>query len=98
MEFINAMRKINAPKPAKPADRKDKDIVLILAKLKGKVVRERIRVLEFLVDYDYCNEQVITKENFKRALSVCRFDLNENEIETLIEVYVYYSIINLKLL
>lgn len=80
------MKKINAPKPPKPADRKDRDIVLILAKIKGKVVRERIRVLEFLRDYDRCNENVISRENFERALSVCGFDLNENEVETLKEV------------
>lgn len=87
------MKKINAPKPHKPANRKDRDIVLILAKIKGKVVRERIRVLEFLTDYDRCNEQVISRENFKRALSVYRFDLNENEIETLMEVYVYFFLL-----
>lgn len=80
------MKKINAPKPPKPYDRKDRDIVLILAKIKGKVVRERVRVLEFLRDYDRCNENVISRENFKRALSVCQFDLNENEVETLMEV------------
>lgn len=84
------MKKLNAPKPAKPVTRKDRDIVLILAKIKGKVVRERIRVLEFLQNYDVCNQQIITRENFKRALSICRFDLNENEMETLMEVYDFY--------
>lgn len=80
------MKKINAAKPPKPADRKDRDIVLILAKIKGKVVRERIRVMEFMRDYDRCNEQAITRDNFKRGLSVCGFDLNEAEVETLMDV------------
>lgn len=79
------MKALNEQKPPKPATRDDKDIVLILAKIKGKVVRERIRVLEFLQDFDYCNEQVIKRDNFKRGLAVCRFDLNENEIETLMD-------------
>jgi hypothetical protein len=70
----------------KPIPRAEQDIVLILAKIKGKVVREGIRVMEFLRDFDRCNQQVISREDFKRGLSVCRFDLTENEIETLMEV------------
>jgi Ca2+-binding EF-hand superfamily protein len=42
--------------------------------------------MEFLRDFDHCNQQVISREDFKRGLSVCRFDLTENEIETLMEV------------
>lgn len=57
-----------------------------MAKVKGKVVRERIRVLEFLQDFDKCNEQVISRENFKRGLSMCKLELTENEIETLMDV------------
>lgn len=80
------MQKLNQPRPRPPIDRREKDIVLILAKIKGKVVRERIRVMEFLRDFDRCNEQLIRREDFKRGLSVCRFDLTENEVETLMEV------------
>lgn len=79
------MKKLNAAKPPKPATRDDRDIIKILAKIKGKVVRDRVRVMEFLQDYDYCKEQVIKRENFKRGLSVCGFDLNENEVETLLD-------------
>lgn len=64
----------------------DKNIVLILAKIKGKVVRERVRVSEFLADYDRHNEGVIKKEDFKRGLSLYNFDLTENEVETLMDV------------
>lgn len=80
------MKKLNAPKPPKPATRADKDIVRILAKIKGKVVRERVRVLEFLQDFDRCNELAISRDNFKRGLDCCRFDLNEAEVETLMDV------------
>lgn len=80
------MKQLNSPKPPKAATRADRDIVRILAKIKGKVVRERVRVLEFLQDFDRCNELAISRENFKRGLSCCRFDLNEAELETLMDV------------
>lgn len=70
----------------KPIPRAEQDIVRILAKIKGKVVKERIRVMEFLRDFDKCNQQVISREDFARGLSVCRFDLTENEMKTLMEV------------
>lgn len=46
------MKRLNSESPNKPPSRQEKDIVQILAKIKGKVVRERIRVLEFMKDYD----------------------------------------------
>ena len=64
----------------------EKNIVFILAKIKGKVVRERVRVSEFLKDYDCHNEGVIKKEDFKRGLSLYNFNLTENEVETLMDV------------
>lgn len=79
-------RKLNEPRPPPPASRREKDIIQILAKIKGKVVRERIRVVEFLRNFDRCNEQVISRIDFERGLSVCRFDLTQTELETLMEV------------
>ncbi|XP_045460656.1 uncharacterized protein LOC123671052 [Harmonia axyridis] len=78
---------VNQPPPKKPPTREEKDIVQILAKIKAKVVRDRIRVVEFLKDYDRCNEQVIKREDFKRGLSDCRFGLTENEMQTLMEIF-----------
>ncbi|XP_018562489.1 uncharacterized protein LOC108904422 [Anoplophora glabripennis] len=74
------------PEKIKPT-RQEQDIVQVMAKVKGKVVRERIRVLEFLRDFDRCNERVISRENFKRGLSVCKLELTENELETLMDVF-----------
>ncbi|KAG5882903.1 hypothetical protein JTB14_020171 [Gonioctena quinquepunctata] len=86
-QFISDMLKLNKGAPTKKPHRQEQDIVKILAKVKGKVVRERIRVLEFLKDFDRCNQQVINREDFKRGLSVCRFELTDNEVETLMEVF-----------
>lgn len=80
------MKKINGPRKTKRPDRKDTDIVAILAKIKGKLVREKIRVIEFMCDFDKHNKNIISKEDFKRGLAVCRFDLNDNEIDTLTKV------------
>ncbi|XP_060524820.1 uncharacterized protein LOC132701132 isoform X2 [Cylas formicarius] len=87
VNFLAEMKKLNAEPSGKQPTRHEKDIVRILAKIKGKVVRERIRVLEFLKDFDKHNQQVITKTNFKRALANCRFELTENELDTLLEVF-----------
>lgn len=81
------MMKLNEPIPPRPATRQEKDIVLILAKIKGKVVRERIRLIEFMEDFDVCNQQVISRINFARGLSTARMELTENEVETLCEVF-----------
>ncbi|CAH1119695.1 unnamed protein product [Phaedon cochleariae] len=86
-QFVTDMLKLNAEKPMEKPTRREQDIVQIMAKIKGKVVRERIRVLEFLRDFDRCNEQVISRVDFKRGLSVCKFDLTDNEVQTLMQVF-----------
>ncbi|KAB0801730.1 hypothetical protein PPYR_03916 [Photinus pyralis] len=85
--FISDMKKLNAPKPPKPVERNEKDIVMVLAKIKSKVVRERIRLLEFLRDFDRHNEEVMSRQDFKRAIDNCKLDLTEGEFETLFEVF-----------
>ncbi|XP_050306314.1 uncharacterized protein LOC126743325 [Anthonomus grandis grandis] len=87
VRFLEDMKRLNAEPTKKPPSREEKDIVHIMAKIKGKVVRERIRVLEFLRDFDKCNEQVISRINFHRALITCGFDLTCNEVETLMDVF-----------
>ncbi|KAH1021753.1 uncharacterized protein LOC109541236 isoform X1 [Dendroctonus ponderosae] len=87
VSFLEDMKRLNSETPNKPPSRQEKDIVQILAKIKGKVVRERIRVLEFMKDFDRCNEQVISRINFHRGLITCGFELTRNEVETLMEVF-----------
>ncbi|CAG9765528.1 unnamed protein product [Ceutorhynchus assimilis] len=87
MDFVEDMKRLNAEPAKRPATRQEKDILQILAKIKGRVVRERIRVLDFMKDFDRCNEQVITRTNFHRALLTCGFELSCNEVETLVDVF-----------
>lgn len=81
------MKKLNAPRKELPPHRRETDIVCVLAKLKGKVVRERIRVIEFLRDYDPHNENCISILDFVRGLGCCRLDLTPAEVGTLVEVF-----------
>lgn len=85
--YVEDMVKLNAPKTPREADRKEKDIVQILAKIKAKVVRERIRVSEFLKEYDRCNLEIISRSDFKRGLTNSRLELSENEVDTLMDVF-----------
>ncbi|KAF7278926.1 hypothetical protein GWI33_007829 [Rhynchophorus ferrugineus] len=85
--FLQDMKRLNSEPPKAPPSRKERDIVQILAKIKGKVVREIIRVLEFMRYFDRCNQQVISRDDFLRALLICRFELTCNEIETLLNVF-----------
>lgn len=81
------MKKLNAPKPPATPQRNETDIVQVLAKLKGQVVRERIRVIDFLIDYDKNNENCIPRENFIRGLGSCRLTLTPAEMDTLADVF-----------
>lgn len=83
---MDVLERINKKPAEKKPDKIETDIVQILAKIKSKVIRERIRPLEFLQTFDKHNELVVTKNDFKRALDVCRFDLTETEYNTLMAV------------
>ena len=48
-----------------------------------QVSRERIRVLEFMRDYDKLRSGRMLKTSFRRALDLCRFELRESEVSML---------------
>ncbi|CAG5034119.1 unnamed protein product [Parnassius apollo] len=63
------------------------DIVQILAKIKGKMVREGIRPRDFLQQFDKQNELVISRADFYRGLASAGLSLTPVEMETLMEVF-----------
>ncbi|XP_013383058.1 uncharacterized protein LOC106153608 [Lingula anatina] len=63
------------------------DFESLIAKLKTKVVRERIRVLEFMRDYDKLRTGRMLKTSFRRALDLCKFELKESEVAILEDKY-----------
>ncbi|CAH0582822.1 unnamed protein product [Chrysodeixis includens] len=79
----------SAPRPARPAheDPLQTDIVQILAKIKGKMVREGVRPREFLKQFDPRNELVIPRADFYRGLASARLSLTPIEMDTLMEVF-----------
>ncbi|KAJ0177551.1 hypothetical protein K1T71_006424 [Dendrolimus kikuchii] len=77
--------------PRKPqssvVDPRETDIVQILAKIKGKMVREGIRPREFLRQFDKQNELVIPRADFYRGLATSGISLTPLEMNTLMEVF-----------
>lgn len=55
----------------------------VLAKIKARVARRRVRIYEFLKDYDSLHSGRCLKTHFRRALDVCGFELKESEISLL---------------
>lgn len=51
-----------------------------------QVVKERIRVLEFMRDYDKLRSGRMLKTCFARALDLCQLGLTEKEVDILTNV------------
>ena len=49
-----------------------------------QVIKERIRVLEFMRDYDKLRSGRILVTSFRRALDLCGFGLNSMEVQALV--------------
>ncbi|XP_017798938.1 PREDICTED: uncharacterized protein LOC108579823 [Habropoda laboriosa] len=84
---LQEKKTINSEKRTPEATAEETNIVLILAKIKAKVVRERVRVIEFMRQYDVHNEQVIKRTEFLRGLDQLRCNLTCAEMETIIKVF-----------
>ena len=54
-----------------------------MAKIKARVARRRVRIYEFLKDFDSLHSGRCLKTHFRRALDVCGFELKESEISLL---------------
>ncbi|XP_064617922.1 uncharacterized protein LOC135482031 [Liolophura sinensis] len=63
------------------------DLEQVLLKVKTKVMKERLRPLEFMRDYDKLRSGRMLKTSFRRALDLCRFELKESEISILEDRY-----------
>ncbi|XP_060063466.1 uncharacterized protein LOC132543930 [Ylistrum balloti] len=63
------------------------DLEEVLMKVKTKVSKERIRVIDFMKDYDKLRSGRVLKTSFRRALDLCRFELKESEASILEDRY-----------
>jgi Ca2+-binding EF-hand superfamily protein len=59
----------------------------VLERMKTKVAKERIRVLEFLRDYDKLRSYTMSATSFRRALDLCGFNLSPPEAAALEDRY-----------
>ncbi|CAD5122359.1 DgyrCDS10796 [Dimorphilus gyrociliatus] len=57
-----------------------RDLECIFEKIKRKVFKERVRIHEWMRDYDKLRHGCIHRTNFRRALDLCRFELTESEL------------------
>jgi len=64
-----------------------KDIADVMQKIKTKVVKEAVRVYEFMKDYDKLRTGRMLKTSFPRALDLCALGLTASEITTVMEWY-----------
>ncbi|KAI8608640.1 hypothetical protein BC830DRAFT_1162449 [Chytriomyces sp. MP71] len=63
------------------------DVQNLLTRIKLKAKTERIRVIDFMADFDHLKHGKITKNEFRRALKVLYLDLMEHELETLETIF-----------
>ncbi len=79
------------PKP-KPStfilNDKPKDLTDLLSKLQAKVKEFRIRVREFLRDFDGLRSGAITQTQFRLGLNIAKIPLSDSEFEILIRVKI----------
>lgn len=80
------MTKINCPKAPKEPTNREKDIIQVVAKVKGQVVRKRIRIIDFMKDFDHHSEQCICDIDFRRGLDTSNIRMSVPEVDIICEV------------
>ncbi|XP_053698584.1 uncharacterized protein LOC128745534 [Sabethes cyaneus] len=63
------------------------DIVRVLAKVKGQVVRRKLRIIDSMRGFDLLSHFRITADQFERGLSSASIDLAPTEVCTLIKTF-----------
>ncbi|KAJ3380738.1 hypothetical protein HDU92_005792 [Lobulomyces angularis] len=85
--FIKSFENIDASNHEKKSVLEGDDVTKLLNKIKTKVKTQRIRVIDYMQDFDHLKHGKITKNKFKRALHVLLSNLNEVELNTLEKLY-----------
>lgn len=87
IEYLERVELINTPKEPNSSTASEKDIVQVMAKIKGQTVRRRIRLIDFMQTFDYHSEQCITESDFRRGLNSATIQLNIPEIDLICNVF-----------
>ncbi|KAJ3343918.1 hypothetical protein HDU93_005201 [Gonapodya sp. JEL0774] len=64
------------------------DVNKLVTRLKAQVKTQRIRVIEFMRDFDQLRHGTITKDQFRRSMRMLKLDLNEAELQALLNLYL----------
>lgn len=62
------------------------NIARVFAKIKGFVVRNRVRLMDFFKNYDKHNEFCIIESDFRRGLNLAGIKLEHMELTLICEV------------
>lgn len=85
-EFRAKREFLNAPaKPRLPTN-EEKDIVQVVAKIKGMTVRNRMRIMDFMQGFDTHNELCIPEMDFRRGLNSAGIFITAPEIDLVCRV------------
>lgn len=85
-EFRSKREALNAPpKPLLPSN-EEKDIVQVVAKIKGLTVRQRMRIIDFMQGYDQHNELCIADADFRRGLNSAGINITLPEVDLVCQV------------
>lgn len=87
--MMEKSHEINAPKKPKKPTNDELDIVQVLAKTKAAVVRKRIRILDYMENFDCHNELCIIDSDFRRGLNSAGVELSEAEVDLICHMYVF---------
>ncbi|KAK7507459.1 hypothetical protein BaRGS_00001394 [Batillaria attramentaria] len=87
--YVKRMEEVRATndKKALPELYAEGDLEKILLKIKTKVSKERIRVEDFMKDYDKLRSGRMLKTSFRRAVTLARLDLYESELAMIEDKY-----------
>lgn len=83
---LNELRLVNE-KGALPEHNTACDLDGVLTKIKTQVYKQRVRIYEWMRDYDKLRSGRMLRTNFRRALDLCKFALAEGELAILEDHY-----------
>lgn len=87
-KFYAEMRELNdTPRLIDQPKACERDLPVVLAKIKSLVVSRRISVLEFMKEYDRLREGCISVFNFRRCLNMSGLELTNTEHETIAKAF-----------
>ena len=85
-EHIEELKAINSHK--KPPEFNAVDTLeQVMTKIKAIVIKKRMRIYEFMKDYDKLKTGRVLESNFARALDLAGLGLKESEVHMLIDAY-----------